>query len=271
MTGDVSAGERARLESRPGDTGSDDRPMLTRRRSSARVVTEPRAKGTDMAGYRTALPQLADSVFLTDGGIETTLIFHDGLDLPEFAAFVLLADETGREALLSYFRRYAAIARDAGCGFILEAPTWRANPDWAAKLGYSPEMLDAANRAAIDLMVQLRREFETPGHTRGHQRLRRTAQRRVPTLRADDPGGGAALPRHPDRHLRRHRGRPGHGDHDDAQRRGDRRGAGRRRQRAARRDLVHRRDRRQPAVRRVAGRGHRGGGRRDRRAARRTT
>ena len=115
-----------------------------------------------MAGYRTALPQLADSVFLTDGGIETTLIFHDGLDLPEFAAFVLLADETGRAALLSYFRTHAAIARDAGCGFILEAPTWRANPDWAAKVGYSPEMLDTANRAAIDLLVQVRREFESP-------------------------------------------------------------------------------------------------------------
>jgi S-methylmethionine-dependent homocysteine/selenocysteine methylase len=114
-----------------------------------------------MADCRTALPQLSDSMFLTDGGLETTLIFHEGLDLPEFAAFVLLDDEAGREALRSYYRRYAAIARDAGCGFVLEAPTWRANPDWAAKLGYSPERLDAANRAAIDLMVELRGEFET--------------------------------------------------------------------------------------------------------------
>lgn len=102
-------------------------------------------------------------LFLTDGGIETTLIFHDGLDLPEFAAFVLLDDETGRETLRGYFRRHAAIARDAGCGFVLEAPTWRASPDWAARLGRSPEQLDAANRAAIDLMVELRDEVEAFG------------------------------------------------------------------------------------------------------------
>ena len=115
-----------------------------------------------MAKYRTSLPQLAQAVFLTDGGIETTLIFHEGLDLPEFAAFVLMAEESGREALRTYFRRYATIARDAGCGFVLEAPTWRASPDWAVRLGYSTDMLDGANRAAIELMVELRREFETP-------------------------------------------------------------------------------------------------------------
>jgi homocysteine S-methyltransferase len=115
-----------------------------------------------MATYRTALPQLTDAVFLTDSGLETTLIFHDGLELPDFAAFVLLSDGAGREALRTYFRRHAAIARDAGCGFVLEAPTWRANPDWAEKLGYSPDALDAANKAAIDLMSEVRREFETP-------------------------------------------------------------------------------------------------------------
>ena len=96
-------------------------PLLTGRRSGARVVTEPRAKGTDMAGYRTALPQLADSVFLTDGGIETTLIFHDGLDLPEFAAFVLLDDREGRDALRRYFRALCEHRARAGCGFVLES------------------------------------------------------------------------------------------------------------------------------------------------------
>jgi S-methylmethionine-dependent homocysteine/selenocysteine methylase len=116
-----------------------------------------------MPTYRNDLPQLADSLFLTDGGIETTLIFHDGLDLPEFAAFVLLDDEGGRETLRRYFRSHAAVARQAGCGFVLEAPTWRASPDWAAKLGRSPQQLDSANRAAIDLMVELREEFEAPG------------------------------------------------------------------------------------------------------------
>jgi hypothetical protein len=36
--------------------------------------------------YRDQLPQLGGGLFMTDGGIETTLIFHGGFDLPEFAA-----------------------------------------------------------------------------------------------------------------------------------------------------------------------------------------
>jgi homocysteine S-methyltransferase len=113
-----------------------------------------------MAAYREALPQLTDRVFLTDGGIETTLSFQDGFDLPDFAAFVLLADDVGREGLRDYFRRFMSIAIGAGCGFVLEAPTWRANPDWAARLGYAPDALDAVNRAAIEMMTELRSEVD---------------------------------------------------------------------------------------------------------------
>ena len=112
-----------------------------------------------MVGYRGRLPQLADALFLTDGGIETTLIFSDGLDLPLFAAFDLLKGEKGREALRRYYARYAAFARDQGLGFILESPTWRASADWGRRLGYSAAALDAANRAAIALMGELRRAF----------------------------------------------------------------------------------------------------------------
>ena len=87
--------------------------------------------------YRERLPQLDGGVFLTDGGIETTLIFHRGLDLPEFAAFDLLKDDAGTEELRRYYAPYAQLAREHGVGLVLESPTWRANPDWAAKIGYS--------------------------------------------------------------------------------------------------------------------------------------
>jgi S-methylmethionine-dependent homocysteine/selenocysteine methylase len=112
--------------------------------------------------YRLALPQLDGRPFLTDGGIETTLIFLDGLDLPEFAAFPLLADEEGTQALRRYFEPYAELARERRVGFVLESPTWRANPDWAAKLGYSEAELDGLNRRAIALMEEIRAEYETP-------------------------------------------------------------------------------------------------------------
>jgi S-methylmethionine-dependent homocysteine/selenocysteine methylase len=115
-----------------------------------------------MAKYRQRLPQLGDQLFLSDAGIETTLIFQDGLDLPYFAAFHLLKDAEGTEALRRYYRRHARIARENASGFILESATWRASADWGAKLGYSPEDLDAANRKAIALLHELRDEFETP-------------------------------------------------------------------------------------------------------------
>jgi homocysteine S-methyltransferase len=116
-----------------------------------------------MARYRAGLPQVDDGVFLTDSGIETVLIFHHGYELPDFAAFVLLDDEAGVETLRSYYRDHAAIARDAGTGFIFESPTWRASPDWAARLGYTDEALTAANRKAIAMLVEIRSELDGDG------------------------------------------------------------------------------------------------------------
>ncbi len=114
-----------------------------------------------MTKYRHSLPQLSDRIFLCDGGIETTLIFQEGLDLPYFASFHLLQNEAGREALRKYFRTYAALAQRLEIGLILESATWRASPDWAAKLGYTPAALAAANRQAIELLHEIRAEFET--------------------------------------------------------------------------------------------------------------
>lgn len=114
-----------------------------------------------MARYRNALPQLGAELFLTDGGIETTLIFHEGLELPDFAAFDLLKNSQGTAALSKYFRTYAAIARRFGVGLVLESATWRASADWAVKLGYNSAALAEANRKAISLIEEIRREFET--------------------------------------------------------------------------------------------------------------
>ncbi|NUT56363.1 MAG: homocysteine S-methyltransferase, partial [Thermoleophilia bacterium] len=108
---------------------------------------------------RERLPQLDGGVFLTDGGIETTLIFHHGLELPLFAAFDLLKDDAGTEQLRLYYAPYALIAKERGLGLVLEAPTWRASPGWARQLGYSDEELDALNRKAIALMEELRAEY----------------------------------------------------------------------------------------------------------------
>ncbi|RWK60137.1 homocysteine S-methyltransferase family protein [Mesorhizobium sp.] len=114
-----------------------------------------------MAKYRQNLPQLANRTFLSDGGMETTLIFHEGLDLPHFASFTLMATPEGRQKLREYYVRYLTIARRSGTGFILDTPTWRANPDWGTVLGYGPEALRAVNESSIELLLDLRNEFET--------------------------------------------------------------------------------------------------------------
>jgi S-methylmethionine-dependent homocysteine/selenocysteine methylase len=114
------------------------------------------------AKYRARLPQLSSKLFLTDGGLETTLIFHDGIELPFFASFDLLKDADGTARLRRYYARYAALACGAHLGFVLEGATWRANPDWAAKLGYAAAALADINRKSIELMLDVRREFETP-------------------------------------------------------------------------------------------------------------
>ena len=113
-----------------------------------------------MAKYRHTLPQMAGGMFLADGGMETSLIYHDGLDLPYFASFVLLREPKGREALARYFRGYMTIARDKGLGFIMDTATWRANPDWAVKLDIGPAELDRLNRDAVAFAMALRAEFE---------------------------------------------------------------------------------------------------------------
>lgn len=114
-----------------------------------------------MTRHRSVLPQLAGTLFLTDGGIETTLIFHEGLTLPDFAAFHLFKTPEGEAALRKYFRTYAEIAKRFGTGLILESATWRANADWGQRLGYTPEALAGANRRAVRLLEELRSEYET--------------------------------------------------------------------------------------------------------------
>ncbi|TYC49237.1 homocysteine S-methyltransferase [Rhodobacterales bacterium] len=114
-----------------------------------------------MNTIRKLLPHQSDAIFLTDGGIETSLIFLQGIDLPYFASFTLLRSAEGREKLMDYYRPYAEMATRDGTGFILESPTWRANPDWATLLGYSADELDEANRAAIEAMRELADDYQT--------------------------------------------------------------------------------------------------------------
>jgi homocysteine S-methyltransferase len=103
------------------------------------------------------LPQLArDRLFITDGGLETTLVFHQGIDLPAFAAFTLLDEPDGRALLRAYYEPFVDLAVRHGAGLVVDTATWRANPDWGTQLGYSPERLAAANRRAVEVAEDVR-------------------------------------------------------------------------------------------------------------------
>lgn len=114
-----------------------------------------------MSKYRNSLPQRSGDFFLTDGGLETTLVFLQGIDLPHFSAIDMMRTPEGIETLREYYRQYAEIARDAGAGFIFESPTWRSSPDWAVKLGLSDAEMVELNRRSIEIGEDMRGEFET--------------------------------------------------------------------------------------------------------------
>ena len=129
------------------------------------ILNKPIAKtvANTVAKYRANLPQLSDKIFLTDAGMETTLIFHEGVDLPLFASFDLLKTNEGIEQHPPLLRALSASSRATRSW----ASCWRARPGaptptGRAKLGYTREELARINRKAIAVMADLRYEFETP-------------------------------------------------------------------------------------------------------------
>ncbi len=112
-----------------------------------------------MSSYRSALPPLSDQLFITDGGLETYLIFQQGIELPDFASFHLLHTPEGEETARAYFRTYAAIARRHGTGLILDTLTWRAHGDWGRRHGLDAAALARINTRSVSLLEELRAEF----------------------------------------------------------------------------------------------------------------
>lgn len=111
--------------------------------------------------HRHNLPQVNNTLLVCDGGMETTMIYHEGIDLPAFASFTLLDSEAGINKLKQYYERYAQIARHHKAGFIIETPTWRANNDWGTHLGYNRVQLEEINRNSIQLLVELREQWSS--------------------------------------------------------------------------------------------------------------
>jgi homocysteine S-methyltransferase len=117
-----------------------------------------------MSDHRHDFSELTGDTLLTDGGLETTLVFQEGIDLPHFAAFPLVDSVEGRAALHRYYSKYLLLAAEAGLGFILDTPTWRANADWAPRLGYDLPGLRRVNVQSVAILSELRAEWESRVH-----------------------------------------------------------------------------------------------------------
>ena len=104
-----------------------------------------------------------DSTVITDAGLETWLLFQQGVDLPAFAAYPLAATNDGQRLLTEYYRHYVSIARSVGASIVLETATWRANPDWAATLGHDRTALAELIAASVDVVAAVRDDWTGPG------------------------------------------------------------------------------------------------------------
>ena len=126
------------------------------------------------------MPQLGGDLFLTDSGLETDLIFNGGWELPEFASFPLIDSARGRDALERYLRRHVEVADRFDCGVILEAPTWRASPNWGQRLGYSQADLRTGERRGDRPSCRAARGAGRLRSPARRQRVRRSGCRRLP-------------------------------------------------------------------------------------------
>jgi len=105
----------------------------------------------------------AEAMTLTDAGLETVLLFEEGVELPCFAAFPLLDSDGGRAVLRRYYEPFLRLAHDRGAGFVLSSPTWRASRDWGEELGYDAAALVAVNCRAVSFLEEMRDDVLAPG------------------------------------------------------------------------------------------------------------
>lgn len=103
----------------------------------------------------------SNRVWLTDGGLETSIIFLDGIDLPMFASFHLLENDEGRRALQRYFEQYVTLAKAARTGFVLDTATWRSGAFWASLLNRTEEEMATVTKAATSYAVEMRNAHES--------------------------------------------------------------------------------------------------------------
>ena len=99
-------------------------------------------------------PRLDSKFYLTEGGIETEVLYKRGFELPEFAMFPLLDNADANEYIHGMYCRCFDVAEAYGTGLVITGHDYRASPDWAKKLGYSLEGLAEMQHRSIEFLTR---------------------------------------------------------------------------------------------------------------------
>ena len=99
-------------------------------------------------------------MYLTEGGTETEIMYKHGFELPEFAMFPLLEQPAAVAELRSMYSRYLDTAARHGFGVVMGGLDYRASPDWAALLGYSPEALHDMQLRSIGFLREVSESYQ---------------------------------------------------------------------------------------------------------------
>lgn len=104
-------------------------------------------------------PRREGQFYLTEGGVETELMYKWGIELPHFATFPLFENPEAMAAIRGIFHRYLDIAAKYRLPALVSGLDYRASPDWGAILGYSRKALAEATLQSVDFTRELVQEY----------------------------------------------------------------------------------------------------------------
>jgi S-methylmethionine-dependent homocysteine/selenocysteine methylase len=100
------------------------------------------------------------TLYLTEGGSETEIMYKFGYELPHFAMFKLLDNPSAVSELRGMYKRYLDVAAETGFVPLMGGLDYRASPDWGALLGYSEASLEEVQVRCIEFLRDVAKPYE---------------------------------------------------------------------------------------------------------------
>lgn len=98
-----------------------------------------------------------DDIIITDGGLETTLIYKYNIELPYFSCINLLKTDSGRNIIYNCLLNYVNISEKYNVNIIIETPTWRCSKKWSKLLNCENSDIEKINREAVNIVKSIKK------------------------------------------------------------------------------------------------------------------